>query len=838
MNTEALKEILESIHDSETLASHSWTESLFVGEFADSHPNLNAGSQLLMAIGELFREMMPSSPARRGVRLDTRWSVFGFLAAEYFTPIFRGTPVPPSFRDASAKIDESILFFVYGDENRREVSEIEIESYLLIGDEYETIPASTLSDWHRKGLQRLLKIIQAREEHLALSLADSSDRLEEEPVLDVQKGNRKRVFRVLLGIFIIGLLLAGGRKVFRIYERGMPVFQDLIQLKEIMDSSPGLDELKEAGPMLETLQDRLGVFRKEVEPLLGIAPYLSWVPEYGCEIASSQSMLDLAASLTDLGVEGYQVSLPLLQMYEANPAGLNLAALTEILVQAQPQFSKAQNFFEVAQTAREDINDPCLSTSIHDLLINKIDPLFILVGDALTVARELPRLMGATSEGPKTYLLLVQNEDELRPTGGFITAAGTLLLENGEVGGMNFENSGDLDNWEKPYPVAPWQLRQYMNSPVLVFRDANWSPDFPTSALYAEHLYSYVRNHSVDGVIAFDQQMLVEILSVLGPIELENAPYPLGPDNIISYMRSEKTQGEEDLDNPDWSNKDFINDIAAVLMTKIFAGDVQWEKFADVLINILDEGHLLLQLDNPSLTSLIARRGWDGAVRAGDGDFLMVVDSNIGFNKTNAVIQTRLAYDVDLTDLVKPVSNLTVFHQNNSDNKVPCIQWHGITLEGQEKYPIDRCYWDYMRVYTAAGTSLQEATPQAIPADWMIRRQAVPAQVDILDEEIDGVEGFGVLKVVPGGQSVATNFKFILPVHILKTQTDSRNLVYSLRIQKQPGTLAVPAKIRVHIPNNAVIQSVPSGAIVQGSNILIETNLKEDCEIEIVFYIP
>ena len=84
---------------------------------------------------------------------------------------------------------------------------------------------------------------------------------------------------------------------------------------------------------------------------------------------------------------------------------------------------------------------------------------------------------------------------------------------------------------------------------------------------------------------------------------------------------------------------------------------------------------------------------------------------------------------------------------------------------------------------------------------------------------------------------MATNFEFILPGHIIKTQKDSRNLVYSLRIQKQPGTLAVPIIIRVHIPNNAIIQSVPSGAIVQGSNILIETNLKEDLEIEIVFYI-
>ena len=98
------------------------------------------------------------------------------------------------------------MFFVSGDENTRELSEKEIESYLLIRDESETIPASTLSDWHRKGLGRLLAIIQAREEHLALSLAESPDQPKEEPVIDAKKGNRKRVFRDLSGIFIVVLL--------------------------------------------------------------------------------------------------------------------------------------------------------------------------------------------------------------------------------------------------------------------------------------------------------------------------------------------------------------------------------------------------------------------------------------------------------------------------------------------------------------------------------------------------------------------------------------------------------------------------------------------------------
>jgi len=330
--------------------------------------------------------------------------------------------------------------------------------------------------------------------------------------------------------------------------------------------------------------------------------------------------------------------------------------------------------------------------------------------------------------------------------------------------------------------------------------------------------------------------MLVEMLSVLGPIEVEDAPYPIDANNVIAYIRAEKTRNtEEDLANPDWNNKESLNDISSALIRKVFAGDVEWEKLSNVFVSTLNKHHILLQVDNPSMTSFLARYGWDGVVRAGDGDFLMLVDSNIGFNKTNAIIETSLTYDIDLTDLTKPTSNLVVFHQNNADSKVPCVQWHGITLEGQESYPVDRCYWDYMRVYTPAGTELIDANPQAIPADWMIRRESVPAQVDILEEEIEGVQGFGLLKVVPGDETVATNFEFMLPVHIIKFQDNL--MVYRLRIQKQQGTL-VSAIIRVHIPNGAIIQSTPSGAIIQDSNILIETDLREDREIEITFQIP
>ena len=124
------------------------------------------------------------------------------------------------------------------------------------------------------------------------------------------------------------------------------------------------------------------------------------------------------------------------------------------------------------------------------------------------------------SSGPKTYLLLAENEDELRPTGGFITSVGNLVLHDGQVISLEFEDVGNLDDWTKPYPAAPWQLQDYMDSPVLILRDANWFTDYPTSAMWAEYLYAYAHEHSEDGVIAFDQHFLVMLLGQLGPLQV------------------------------------------------------------------------------------------------------------------------------------------------------------------------------------------------------------------------------------------------------------------------------------------------------------------------------
>ncbi|MFZ5919770.1 MAG: DUF4012 domain-containing protein [Chloroflexota bacterium] len=848
---DSLRQVLRDLHSPENLDAHPWTQSRFVQDLLASRPELvrlSPGRRLAYAVESVFQQTMPSTPPRQGKRLDTRWGEFGILAAQYFAPIRFGTSNSSSLRDAWGRIDQAILLYAFGN-GKAPPSDSDISAYKLVGNEIEITPDSTLSDWHRKGLQRLAGSIQAREEYLeqaGLSKDGRGRESRQAPSSGALPRRRSRwtvvsrlALFLLFSLFVAAVVL-GGLKARKVYDQALVVRQDLEQLQGFAALPANLDQVKQAGTALSTLRRDFDALEAEVEPALWLAPWLDWVPTYGGDLASAQDLFILADSMLATADGAYRAALPVAEsfMNGNGKPGLHLRELTEAMAALEPQWVAAQQTLDQAAAARSRLDLGTLSPFLRDLVESKADPALALLSDSLTLAMEIPRVLGATSQGPKTYLLLVQNEDELRPTGGFITAAGTLLVQNGEILHVAFEDSGNFDNWSRPYPTAPWQLDRYMNSPVLIFRDANWFTDYPTTALYAEYLYSFNNDHSVDGVIAFDQQMLVELLGVLGPLEVEDAPYLIDANNVVAYMRAAKTPTEAERLSPDWNNKAFINELTYAVITRVFEDDLQWEQLAAVLVKTLDEHHLLAQLDNPSLTAFLDRQGWDGRVEPGEGDFLMVVDFNVGFNKTNALVETGLAYDVDLSNPLAPVGRLAVTHKNRSTDKIACLQWRSETLSGQENYPMDRCYWDYMRVYTPLGARLIQATPQAIPAGWTLLNRPIPPQVDLLGEEIEGSQAFGTLKVVPGGQAVTTGFEFALPARILKLQPDTGRVFYRLKIQKQPGTLAVPVSLSLLLPDGSPVITVPPGATVEGRTIKISADLRGDLEFEIVFALP
>jgi hypothetical protein len=848
-----LKGILRHSRNPVHLDEHPWTQSLFVQDALACNPGLtqtNPGQQLMGALTGLFQQLQPPTPPRKGLRLDSRWGEFGLLAALYFTPFNHGTPFPSSQRDAWSRIDPAILYFVYG-KPAKALDREAVEKYKLVGDELEFGSASTLSDWHKKGLQRFTEVILNRERYLSRTLAKSSSILQpegrgelgtsERVALSTSRERKRltslrsmRLTLVFALLVVIGLVVF---KIWKIYSQGSLLYEQATRLQALIQTPLDLEDLKTAGPLLASFQGDLAVFRREARPLFWLSPALGWVPVYGGDLAYAPELSTLADNVVAASILTYGAAQPLLEGLDSQDSNLDPGELTALLVQAQPGLGKAREALDRALSVRESIHAERLSSRLQVLLVEDIDPLLELADQDLSLATALPAALGASAEGPKTYLLLVQNEDELRPTGGFITSVGNLVLHNGQVISLSFEQVNQED-WSRPYPAAPWQLNEYMNSRVLILRDSNWFSNFPTSAQWAEYLYAYTHEHSVDGIFAFDQHFLVMLLGQLGPLEVDGAPYPITHENVISYMRTAKIPPPGEPIPAGWDRKGFIDDIASAILLEINSGSSGWRGLAEIVSHALTERHLLLQFDDAGLATLLAKRGWDNAVQPSQGDFLMLTDTNIGYNKTNALVDVSLSYEVDLRDLVAPEASLTVTHVNHADPGVPCVQWSYQQSEEIEVYPMNRCYWNYLRVYKQEGVALLEASPHAIPGDWMLLGRGVPARVDELEEGIPGVQGFGTLLVVPGGQPVQTGFRFALPSSVLSNAGVSGQVIYLLKVQKQPGTLANPLTLRIHLPTGASLISASMDAIQQDNDLLVETDLRTDVSLEIVFSFP
>ena len=177
-------------------------------------------------------------------------------------------------------------------------------------------------------------------------------------------------------------------------------------------------------------------------------------------------------------------------------------------------------------------------------------------------------------------------------------------------------------------------------------------------------------------------------------------------------------------------------------------------------MELLDEKHILVQIDDEEVSKLLERRNWDGAVRIpARSDFQMVVDTNMGYNKSNAVMEMTLEYNVDLTALASPAGLLRVQQTNRSNVDIPCEPWSTaryLLHPGQILdliYNIDECHWGYLRIYTPAGTKLLRSTPRKIPAESTMLGKAIPARTDDLgNEDIPGAQVFGAMIITPTHQ--------------------------------------------------------------------------------------
>ncbi|WP_258062369.1 DUF4012 domain-containing protein [Arthrobacter sp. B0490] len=195
---------------------------------------------------------------------------------------------------------------------------------------------------------------------------------------------------------------------------------------------------------------------------------------------------------------------------------------TAPLADVSPTLSAAANTVNLSFGRLEGIDRSELLPQIAGPLKKAVDALDEVRGPITSASRAselLPSMLGA--DGPRNYLVLVQNSAEVRATGGISGALAVLTVEDGRISLTDQGSASEMGRFTPPLPMDPEQERIYSYRMGTFMQSVNLTPDFPSAASTAQQMWEQRNPGSIiNGVIALDPVVLANILSATGPVEL------------------------------------------------------------------------------------------------------------------------------------------------------------------------------------------------------------------------------------------------------------------------------------------------------------------------------
>jgi hypothetical protein len=447
-----------------------------------------------------------------------------------------------------------------------------------------------------------------------------------------------------------------------------------------------------------------------------------------------------------------------------------------------------------------------------DPAITKLTDLRGKLVAAANLADLLPPLSGYPQ--PRTYLVLLQNNTELRPTGGFIGTVGTVTIADGAATNITAQDVYAVDGpgEVKLTERAPAPLRKYLAAGKWLMRDANWSPDFPTAARKAAQLYNLESGGtSFDGVIAIDPTTGQDLLRIVGAIKIGSSTF--NADNVTDEIEYQVEKGFDVKGLPVAQRKDVLIALVNEVFKRVIAlPSDRWQTVVDAMAKGFEEKHILVAAFDPSVSSLARTHNWDGAVVQSSGDFFIAVDANLAALKTDSVIDRSVTYEVNPQE-GDYLAKVTLRYRNRGG-----FSWKTTR------------YRTYTRVYVPRGSELL-ASSGAMLNDKILDPGKHPGTVDTVDEL--GLRSFGAFLSVEPGETRELSFTYRLPPNVV---TEIQSGEYRLHVQKQPGTIAPPLTLDLNF-GKKLSNATPPEAVSQfgDTRYRVSTDLRTDRAFTVSF---
>lgn len=493
--------------------------------------------------------------------------------------------------------------------------------------------------------------------------------------------------------------------------------------------------------------------------------------------------------------------------------------VVELLRIGRGQFISAGERLTTAQSALDNLDlAGAGSGSVLEIqqLLSYHDQLSQINNVLLDAPNFLAAALGISA--PRSYLVLSQNNDELRPSGGYISTYGWMTIRSGRVTDYSYSPTTTTSPNPPPeafasqFTIPDWWLRY--REPIYAAWDGSWYADFPSTARLAMAYYNAGDNPEspVDGAIAIDITGFEYLLEVIGEVNVAGYSEPVTAENFRDVVYDIRSIGANEA-----AHKAFI----AALYQQIFAN---WQNISldpdtnnlllSALLKAVQEKHIMLYFSDEQLNDALNLLGWAGAQSAAtDHDYLMVVDANLG-NKSNHSIIRSLTYDVDIQENGAVDGRMTVAYDYSARTAA-----NDPAVNPPTNGPAD--YNNLLQVFVPQGTAFTDATN--LPDSPVVSTNALNT-------------AFISRLFIPFDSSQRYQFSYLTPPVVDQLGSYQR---YRLLLQKQPGTPANAVNVQVMLPANATfVSSAPEAAAsynLERPILEYRTDLSVDRWIEIIY---
>ncbi|MEA3272064.1 MAG: DUF4012 domain-containing protein [Patescibacteria group bacterium] len=530
---------------------------------------------------------------------------------------------------------------------------------------------------------------------------------------------------------------------------------------------------------------------------------ISILPEKGEQLKSGESLLSAGTELTyAAAVLNNRFS----QFEEAEKISDKFSYIKMGIEDALPYLIGAKNKLD-------EVNENLLPEGAQEgvaQIKKMVDGVVLGVDEFLKVSDIILNILG--TDEPRRFLLIFQNNNEIRPTGGFIGSFAEVAIRDGEIIKTYFPGGGsyDLDGGLLARLIPPEPLQLIASR--WHFRDSNWFPDFPSAAKKMMWFYEKSGGGTVDGVITINASFVENLLNFIGPIEMPEYEKVLSADNFIDEIQYAV---EIEYDKEENKPKQILADLMPILIEKLM-NETKEDMFemGNVLDDALHSKDIQFYFTKDEIEEKVLEFGWGGEIKQTTGDYLAVINANIAGQKTDAVIDEKIEQRTSIDKNGNIINSVIVTRTHNGIK--------GDLFTGVRNV-------NYVRVYVPKGSTLLNVEGFAMPEAYFFDTPEVGCapDKDVFElEQITMVElasntkvteefgktVFGNWTMVDPGESTTYSLTYRLPFALsfekpsfLESLFNKDNVSISshnLFIQKQSGSNNTSFIHQIRLPEN------------------------------------